>query len=162
MALLDLDELFHRPNWEPTPTPEFRARVTDRLEAAGHSGWVVAGNYTTVMDLTHGAADTIVWLDLSRWRTTLRVTKRSLRRVITREQLWNGNQERWRNLLSRDAERNIILWAWQSHPIVTKRYNGFAAGAFWENSEVRRLRTPRQVNEFVESVQRAKDLDQLG
>ncbi len=158
---IDLDELFHRPNWEPTPTPEFRSRVAERLTASGDAGWVVAGNYTTVMDLTHGAADTIVWLDLPRWRTTTRVVKRSIRRVARREQLWNGNRERLRNLMSRDAERNIILWAWHSHPIVTKRYEGFADGPFWSTAEVRRLHTPSEVRTFIESAQRAEDSDQF-
>lgn len=160
---IDLDELFHRPNWEPTPTPEFRARVTERLAAADATGdgWVVAGNYTTVMDLTHGAADTVVWLDLPRWRTTARVVKRSIRRVVLREQLWNGNRERLRNLLSRDAERNIVLWAWQSHPIVTKRYVGFAEGPFWSGPTVHRLRTPREVGGLLDSAKRSENGDQL-
>lgn len=159
---IDLDELFHRPNWEPTPTPEFRARVADRLTSTGKDGWVVAGNYTTVMDLTHGAADTIAWLDLPRWRTTSRVVKRSIGRVARREELWNGNRERLRNLVSRDAERNVILWAWQSHPIVTKRYSGFADGAFWAGSTIHRLRTPREVGDFLASAERSEHGDQLG
>lgn len=149
---IDLDELFHRPNWEPTPTPEFRARVADRLAQTGDRGWVVAGNYTMVMDLTHGAADTIVWLDLPRWRTTARVVRRSIGRVARRQRLWNGNRERLGNLLSRDPERNIIVWAWQSHPVVSKRYEGFAAGTFWNHATVLRLRTPREVRDLVGSA----------
>jgi adenylate kinase family enzyme len=156
---IDLDELYHRANWEPTPTPEFRAEVAEAIHAPG---WVLAGNYTTVMDLTLGACDTVVWLDLPRWRTTARVVKRSLGRVIRREQLWNGNRERWRDLISRDPERNIILWAWQSHPIVTKRYEGFANGPFWSGSDVHRLRTPREVRSFLASAQGSQHRDQLG
>ena len=78
---VELDALFHRPNWEPTPTPEFRVKVTAALDT---DRWVVAGNYSTVMDIVHGNADTIVWLDLPRWMVTLRVVRRSLGRVIRR------------------------------------------------------------------------------
>lgn len=147
---IDLDGLFHQPDWQPTPTPEFRAAVTTTLEA--EQRWVVAGNYTVVMDLVQGGADTIVWLDLSRWRTTARVLRRSLRRVVLREELWNGNREQVRNLLSRDPEKNVILWAWVSHPKIRHRYNGFASGGFWAHADVHRLTTPAEVDAFVTSL----------
>ena len=35
--------------------------------------------------------------------------------MITRAELWNGNQEEWRNLLTLDPETNIVLWAWTQH-----------------------------------------------
>lgn len=149
---IDLDELFHGPDWSPTPTPEFRARVTDALLAADGTGWVVAGNYAMVSDITNRAADTIVWLDLSRWRCTARVLRRSVWRSITREELWAGNRERLRNLFSRDADINIVLASWQTHPMYRKRYEGFAEGAFWEHADVRRLQTPREVRRFLDDV----------
>lgn len=143
---VELDGLFHQRNWEPTPTPEFRARVAAALDT---ERWVVAGNYSTVMDIVHGQADTIVWLDRPRWLMTWRVVRRSLRRVIRREELWNGNRERWRNLISRDPEVNIIVWAWTHHDAHTRRYEGFAASNFWAHAEVHRLRTRRDVRQFL-------------
>ena len=71
--LVELDELFHQPGWEPTPTSEFRAKVAAALDT---ERWVVAGNYSVVMDLTQGGADTIIWLDLPRRLVTWRVAKR--------------------------------------------------------------------------------------
>jgi hypothetical protein len=44
-----------------------------------------------------------------------RVIKRTLLRIVKRERLWNDNRESWRNALSRDPMRNIVLWAWNSH-----------------------------------------------
>jgi len=143
---IDLDALFHQENWKPTPTPEFRAKVAEALDTAS---WVVAGNYSVVMDLTQGAADTIVWLDLPRWLVTWRVIKRSFRRAATREELWNGNRERWRNFVKRDPEDNIILWAWTYHGVHTQRYTTFAEGNFWAHAEVYRLTSPKQVKEFL-------------
>jgi len=32
--------------------------------------------------------------------------------MITRDELWNGNREQWRNLLTLNPETNIVLWAW--------------------------------------------------
>lgn len=146
---IELDELFHGKNWAPTPTPEFRHRVAAALDT---DSWVVAGNYSVVMDLVHGGADTIIWLDLPRWLVTWSVIRRSLRRVIKREELWNGNRERWRNLISRDPEVNIIVWAWTHHEAHTKRYEGFLAGPFWAHADVRRLRSRREVAQMLSSL----------
>ena len=107
--LVELDAIFHKPDWTPTPTTQFRAEVAAALDT---DRWVVAGNYSVVMDLTQGSADTIVWLDMPRWLVTWRVIKRSIHRAAKREELWNGNRERWRNLIKRDPEDNIIVWAW--------------------------------------------------
>ena len=144
--LVELDAVFHKPNWTPTPTQQFRAEVADLLDT---ERWVVAGNYSVVMDLTQGVADTIVWLDLPRWLVTWRVVKRSVRRAATREELWNGNRERWRNLVKRDPEENIIVWAWTYHGVHTQRYTEFADGNFWAHADVHRLRSPADVKRFV-------------
>jgi len=143
---VELDALFHQENWTPTPTPEFRDKVAAALDT---ERWVVAGNYSVVMDLTQGGADTIVWLDMPRWRVTWRVIKRSIRRAATKEELWNGNRERWRNLVKRKPEDNIIVWAWTHHGVHTQRYTTFAEGNFWAHADVFRLTTPQQVDEFL-------------
>ena len=146
---VELDAIFHKPDWTPTPTPQFRAEVADALDTPT---WVVAGNYSVVMDLTQGGADTIVWLDMPRWLVTWRVIKRSFRRAATREELWNGNRERWRNFIMRDPEENIILWAWTHHGVHTQRYTTFAEGNFWTHADVHRLTSPKQVEQFLASA----------
>ncbi len=148
-AHVELDALFHKPDWTPTPTQQFRAEVADALDTPR---WVVAGNYSVVMDLTQGGADTIVWLDLPRWQVTWRVLKRSVRRAATREELWNGNRERWRNFVKRDPEENIILWAWTHHGVHTQRYTTFTDGNFWAHADVRRLTSAKQVEQFLASA----------
>ncbi|MFN3254101.1 MAG: adenylate kinase [Ilumatobacter sp.] len=145
---IDLDALYHGPGWTPAPTAEFRQRV---LAATQCSSWVVSGNYPTVSDLVQGRADTIVWLDLARWRT---LPRRSIVRALTRRELWNGNRERWRDLLSRDPERNPIVWSWQSQPKLCERFETFAGGSFWARADVHRLRTPGQVRAFLAGVDR--------
>ncbi len=147
--LVELDAIFHKPDWTPTPTPQFRAEVAAALDT---DRWVVAGNYSVVMDLTQGGADTIVWLDMPRWLVTWRVIKRSIRRALQREELWNGNRERWRNLIKRDPEDNIIVWAWTHHSVHTERYTTFAEGNFWAHADVHRLQRPRDVKRFLASA----------
>jgi hypothetical protein len=45
-------------------------------------------------------ADTVIWLDPPRRTVMRRVIWRTIRRVAGRAELWNGNRERWRNLLT--------------------------------------------------------------
>lgn len=109
---LELDAVFHQPGWQPLPEAEFRARVA--AVVAGER-WVADGNYGAVRDLVWERADTIVWLDLPRRTVTPRIVRRSLVRAVTRRELWNGNREEWRNLLSLDPQRSIVLWSVTRH-----------------------------------------------
>ncbi len=149
-STIELDALFHRPGWEPTPTPEFRAAVLEATTASER--WASAGNYSIVMDIVHGRADTIVWLDLPRWLVTLRVIRRSIGRVVRREELWNGNREQLRRLLSRDPEHSIVVWTWTQFPKYRDRYQSFLDGPLWSHADVHRLRSRRDVRHFVESL----------
>ena len=154
VPVIELDELMHGPNWTPTPTPKFRAKVTAAIVEADDSvgGWVVPGNYRTVADIIQRRADTIVWLDLPRRVTMWRLLKRSVRRSLTREQVWGGNRESLANLVSRDPNRNVLLWSWQHHPRYQQLYEGYAAGDFWSNTTVHRLRTRSDVEAFRNSL----------
>lgn len=143
---VELDAMFHQADWQPTPTAELRRNVAAALDS---ERWVVCGNYSKVADLVQGGADTIIWLDLSRRLVMSRLIRRSVKRAITREELWNGNRESWRNLFSRDPERNVVLWAWRHHDQYRKRYEGFAAGKFWAHADVHRLRTRADVKQFI-------------
>jgi adenylate kinase family enzyme len=108
----ELDAIHHQPNWTPLATEEFRGRVEAVVSAPA---WVVEGNYRAVRDLTWSRADLVVILDRPRWVVMTRLVRRTARRLLHREVLWNGNCESLRNLFSRDAERNILLWSWRTH-----------------------------------------------
>ena len=116
---LELDSVFHQPGWVPLPPGEFRARVA---EFAAAPGWVIDGNYTSVRDIVWDRADTVVWLDPPRWRVIRQVTWRTLRRAVTRAELWNGNREPWGNFFRLDPERSVIAWAWTRHRVYRDRY----------------------------------------
>jgi len=63
------------------------------LETSGES-WVIDGDYSDVRDIVWSRADTLVWLDLPFLTIFYRILWRTLRRVVTREKLWNNNVER--------------------------------------------------------------------
>lgn len=116
---IELDALFHQANWTPLTPAQLRERVAPLVAA---DGWVIDGNYSAVRDLVWLRADTVVWLDLPRRTVMWRIVARTLRRLATRERLWNGNRERLRNVLSRDPDRNVVLWSWRKHASYRELY----------------------------------------
>lgn len=154
LPCLELDSIFHQPNWTPLPDDVFRARVTEFIE---QDSWVVDGNYTShgVADLVSPRADTIVWLDLARSVVMWRVIRRTMERAITREELWNGNREPLTNLYSPDPEKNIIVWAWTRHGPTRAKYEAKAGDGTWDHATVYRLRSQADVNALLEGARAA-------
>lgn len=116
---VELDALYHQPNWQTLPTAQFQQQVTDALQG---DGWVVEGNYSAARPLVLERADMVIWLDLPRATVMRRVLWRTVRRLFGRQSLWNGNRERWSNLLSLKPERSILAWAWTRHAVYRQRY----------------------------------------
>ena len=115
-ARLELDGLYHQAGWRPIEEATLRAEVGAFV--AGDA-WVVDGNYRAVRDLLWARATAIVVLDPPRRVVMARVGRRTFARLLTRRELWNGNREQWRDLLSRSPERNIVRWAWRVTPSTT-------------------------------------------
>ena len=120
---IELDAIFHQPDWAELPRDEFCQRVERAIEA---EGWVVDGNYGAVRDLVWAAADTVVWLDLPRRVVMRRVICRTITRAVTRRELWNGNREPLTGIFRRDPRENIVLWSWQNHGDYARRYEAAA------------------------------------
>jgi len=148
VRVVELDALFHRPNWEPTPKGEFREKVGSALEAAG-GDWVCIGNYTSMVgDIVLPQADAIVWLRLPFRLTFQRLLKRTVRRAWSRELLWGTNRESWRKSF---LDRESILW-WA----ITQRTAHFDKMRETlreiEHGEVVELRSDGEVEEFVAAL----------
>ncbi len=155
--VVELDAMYHQSDWQPTPDPEFRRRVGN---VVAMDRWVIEGGYSQVRDLVWGRATTIVWLDLPRPTVMRRIVRRTLRRMIGGTRLWNGNRERPGNLLSRNAEVNIILWAWRTHARRRRLFSVAMSDDRWSHLAWIRLRTPMEVDEFLRGVAAGSDAAQ--
>lgn len=111
----ELDSLFHGPEW--VPRPEFTDEVT--ALAAGPR-WVAEWQYGAARPLLLRRADTLVWLDLPRWRVFSQLVRRTLVRRVCRVELWNGNLEPPLWTVLTDPE-HILRWAWSTYPRTGKR-----------------------------------------
>lgn len=152
LEYLELDGVYQQPHWTPLDLEEFRARVASLAE---QPGWVIDGNYSHVRDILWSRATTIVIIDLPRRVVMIRVIRRTLGRLLTRKELWNGNRESWRNALSRDPMRNIILWAWNTHSKYHAEVPREAREAVGSDRVVI-LTSPRHVREFIDEVVSAR------
>jgi adenylate kinase family enzyme len=115
---IELDGFFHLPGWQQKPSDIFKEEVSEALDRSEKSagGWIVDGNYISKLDdLVTSRADVVIWFNLPKSKVMSRVIKRSLRRALTREELWNGNRESILNLARWSPEKNIIRWTWTQH-----------------------------------------------
>ncbi len=116
---LELDAVHWQRNWTPLDTDTLRSRVDEFTSA---ERWVIDGNYSTVRDIVTARADTVVWLRHRRLVVMGRLVRRSIRRVATGHTLWNGNTERWSELLDVRDPEHLIRWSWSSFPKLAERY----------------------------------------
>jgi adenylate kinase family enzyme len=145
----ELDAVFHQPEWTPLPEEDFRRRANAFVSG---NGWVIDGNYSAVLPLVWEHADTVVWLDPPRRTVMRRIIWRSLRRVVGRTELWNGNQERWRKLLTWDEQESVISWAWHRHPIYRQRYAAAARDPQYAHLSFHRIATPADASQLLASA----------
>lgn len=143
---IELDRLHWDPDWTEVPDSVMRARVDASLSG---DGWTVDGNYGQVRDLVWPRAQLIVWLDYPFPLVFARTVRRTIRRLLTREKLWNGNQERWRMLFSKDS---ILLWVIQTHHRNALRYPQLLAQPEHAHLKLVRLRTPRETMQWLETI----------
>jgi adenylate kinase family enzyme len=145
---LELDGLFHQANWTELNLEEFRSSVATFV---ARPQWVIDGNYSHVRDIVWLHADVIVFIDLPKSQVMRQVATRTLRRLLFREEMWNGNRESFRNVISLDPMKNIVVWSWTTHA----KYHELVpeeARAHADHAKVVTLSSKREVQAFLESA----------
>ena len=151
---VELDALHWEPNWTEAPNDVFRERVR---QATAGDRWVVDGNYAVARDVVWPRAELIVWLDYSIARIYARLLRRTTRRIVTREELWAGNRERFRTgFMSKDS---LFLWALQTHWTRRRTYPAQLAQPEHVHLQVFRARSPGETEAMK---RRIADLARVG
>jgi len=139
----ELDSIHWRSGWRETEASELRRRVAPLV--AGDA-WVIDGSYRGKLgDLVLEAADTVVWLDLPRRVWLARLARRTLRRLLFSEELWNGNRESLRGALV--GPGSLFGCALRTAPRRRQRWPRELA-----RFRVARLRSQAEVDVFVRHV----------
>lgn len=142
LPYIELDSLFHGPNW--TPRPEFESDV--RALSSGER-WVTEWQYRKVKELLATRADTMLWLDYPKALVMWRVGRRTIARRLQRTELWNGNREPPLGTIFTEPS-HIIRWAWSTHE--RNRRQVLELVQTKPELTVVRLRNPRQTKDWLE------------
>ena len=147
IPIIHLDQHYWKPNWVETPEEEWRTKVMSLVSA---ESWVMDGNYTSTLKLRASKADTIIFIDIPRKLSYLRVFARFLRfRGETRPDLTEDCPEK--------IDWDFIRWIWNypntRRPVILR---------FLEKQKSTKnvfiLRGQREIEEFLSSLRRNGDI----
>jgi adenylate kinase family enzyme len=145
---IELDALHHGPGWQEAPADVLQERVLDAFEEAP-DGWVADGNYGSKLgSLVLERADTAVLLEPPFRVAFGRAVRRTVGRTITREELWNGNREQIRHVLT---PYWIPWWVLRTHRHYAREVQSRVAEH--PHLALIHLRSPAEVAEFLESIE---------
>ncbi len=137
----EIDALYHGPGWS------YRESFLDEVdELTRRPRWVTEWQYRSARPTLASRADTLVWLDVPARVGLSRLVRRTVRRRLRREELWNGNQEAplWHFVTGKD---HILWWA-----VRTRHKNKQAVPALEAEHPgltVVRLRSQREVDRWL-------------
>ncbi|WP_025272276.1 hypothetical protein [Haloglycomyces albus] len=147
---IELDALHWGPDWSAASPEELSDQVR---RATNADAWIVDGNYQSkIGTLVWQRADTVVWVNPPRWRVMWRCLSRTVRRVATGQELWNGNRESWDGLKIWRGEQSFLGWVWASYARNQERYEAAMTDPQNAGLTFHRLRTPKDVDRFVTSL----------
>lgn len=76
---------------------------------------------------------------------------RTIRRSVTRVELWNGNRERAiRDQLSLARNKSILLWSWTTYRTTKAQYTAAIDDAKFSHITFVRLKSRREITRFLE------------
>lgn len=139
LELVHLDQEYWLPNWTRPEREDFRQKVAELVRK---ESWIMDGNYRNTLDIRFPTADTVIFLDPSRWTCFARIFKRWLRN--DRRDRLEGCRERVTFELMK-----WVLWRFphESRPelLAMIRKNS-------ENKEALILHSQKEIDEFLRSL----------
>ena len=145
---VELDSLHWQQNWIPRPPEEFRALTA---EALAKDCWITDGNYGAVRDLVWSRATTVIWLNYSFPVVLWRALIRTIRRVLTQEELFSGNRESLRMaFLSRES---ILWWVITTFHRRRRQYRRLFDTATTPRLAYVEFRSPAEARNFLRGIE---------
>ncbi len=102
LPVIHLDRLYFRPNWVE---PSLEEWISIQEDLVRRDAWIIDGNYGKTLDIRLQVADTVIFLDFSRYVCLWRVLKRIKQYYgHTRDDMAEGCEERF------DGEFLRYIW----------------------------------------------------
>ena len=143
LPVIHLDQLHWKPNWTGTPKEEWKQTVAEVLKG---ESWVMDGNFGGTMEMRLEACDTVVYLDFPR----LLCLYRALKRIIT---YYNKTRPDMAEGCHEKLDLEFLGWVW-NFPKTTKPVIEGRLKRFETQKRIIRLRSPREVDEFLAGLRR--------
>lgn len=148
---VELDALNWLPEWvglDRTDPERLMQRFNDATQG---DRWVTAGSYTRYAQATFWPRlDTVIFLDLPRWRLIVRVIGRSWRRWRTKELLWGTNHENfWSQFAIWRREESLIWWIWTNFDKRRKQVEDAKCDPRWQHIRFIHLRGTVEIEGFM-------------
>ena len=141
LPVIHLDSHYWLPGWRPLGKEEWNNKVLSLLQAPR---WVMDGNYGGTLDIRIDKCDTIVFLDMNRWRCIYNVCKRRIVFAGTnRPEMAVGNKDR--------LTFTFLYWIWgyrkTRRPGILKQLNREEG-----KKRVIILQSRKEVNSFISTL----------
>jgi adenylate kinase family enzyme len=146
---IELDALHWEPNWVEAPNEVFRERVE---KAISREAWVVAGNYSVVRDLVWNKAEAVIWLDYPFHIVFWRMFKRTIRRAVLQEELWNGNRESFWTHLKLWSEESLFHWLFKTYWRRKREYPMLFSLPENAHLKIIHFKHPRETEEWLDKT----------
>lgn len=148
---IEMDALFWEENWVQCSDETFAERLQTALEQAGDS-WLMDGNYRLSRSIVWPLADTVIWLDYPLSLIYWRLFWRSMKRILSREKLWNKNYESfYSQFLAKDS---LFVWAKETYYRRKRNYETIIANNEYPQLQFLRFRSPKETKVFLEALRK--------
>ena len=145
---VQLDAIHWLPNWVERDPATFLELLTKAID---RKSWVVDGNYRKIRHVLWERAQIIVWLNYSFRVVLWRALKRTLRRAYTKEELYSGNRESFRqSFFSKDS---ILLYILLNFHQKREQYRQEFKDNHFPHVHLIELRRPSEAKSVVERIE---------
>ncbi len=111
---------------------------------------MIDGNYSRVRDIVWARGTTVIWLNYTFRVVLCRALRRTVKRAVTREELFSGNRESFRkSFFSQDS---IILWVISSYRRLRRNYRRILDNGEYPHLQVIELRNPSHAETLIASI----------
>jgi adenylate kinase family enzyme len=143
LPLYHLDNYFWQPGWQEI---DYDAFMLKQYELVSQNQWIIDGNYRRTLSMRISEADTIIFLDIPRWRCLYQAIKRQW-------QYYRCDRPDVQIRCPSRFDRKFILFLWyiwcfesKSRPYII----GYLAIA--TNAKIYHFRSQKEINSFMASL----------
>ncbi|MEW9502319.1 DNA topology modulation protein [Jeotgalibacillus marinus] len=102
LPVIHLDAIFWKPGWKATPKLEFRQQLSNIMK---EDAWIIDGTFGSTIDQRLKVADTVIFLQYSRYLCVSRALKRRMMyHKKTRPDMVDGCEEK--------MDLDFLKWIW--------------------------------------------------